>query len=127
MLVQSIVAHHVMRWPEAPRSELLGLVGICQDLSGLVGTCWEVVGTCQELLGGTSNVNFMESHFEGIAIVVNKILAKFPIPEILWSVPGSNNSGNDSGSFILIVESSQVIVWSLKLSITIWTGSRINM
>ena len=30
---------------------------------------------------------------------------------------GSNKSGSDSGSFILIVKSSQVIVWSLKSSV----------
>ena len=68
---------------------LLGLVGTCQDLSGLVGTCREFVGTCWELWGGIGYVDFMESHFEGIAIVVNKILAEFPIPEILRSVPAS--------------------------------------
>ena len=59
---------------------LSGLVGSCPDLSGVVGTCWD-------LLGLVGNVDFMESHFEGIAIVVNKISAKFPIPKILRSVP----------------------------------------
>ena len=34
-------------------------------------------------------MDFMESHFEGIAIVVYKILVEFPIPEILRSVPGA--------------------------------------
>ena len=51
--------------------DLSGLVGASRDLSGLVG-----------------NVDFMESHFEGIAIVVDKISAECPIPEILRSVPG---------------------------------------
>ena len=74
-----------------------GLSGLVGSLSGLVRTCQEffgscqelsgVVGTCQELLGLVGNVDFMESHFEGIAIVVDKISAKFPIPKILWSVP----------------------------------------
>ena len=64
------------------QSMSFGLVGACRDLLGLVGTC-------RDLSGGIGNVDFMESHFEGIAIVVEKILAKFPIPEILWSVPGS--------------------------------------
>ena len=54
-----------MHWPEAPCSELLGVVRhcwefvrSCQDLSGVVGTCrelsgvcWEFVGTCQEESG----------------------------------------------------------------------------
>ena len=96
-----------MHWPEAPHLELLGIVrsllgvvgtcrdlgvvGSCQDLSGLcrdfVRTCWDLLGVCWDLSGGIGNVDFMESHFEGIAIVVNKILAEFPIPEILRSVP----------------------------------------
>ena len=73
------------------------LSGVCWDLSGFVETCQEFVGTCQDLLrlvrtcwdlsGLVRNVDFMESHFEGIAIVVDKIFAKFPIPKILWSVP----------------------------------------
>ena len=75
-------------WLEAPCLELSGLVGACWDLLWLVGSCWEVVKTCQELLGGIGNVDFMESHFEGITIVVNKFLAESPIPKILWSVPG---------------------------------------
>ena len=75
-----------MRWLEAPRLELSGLVGTCREF---VGTCREFVRTCRDLSGGIGNVDFMESYFEGIAIVVNKILAKFPIPEILRSVPGN--------------------------------------
>ena len=63
------------------------LVGTCRDLSGLVGTCWD-------LLGGIGNVDFMESQFEGIAIVVDKISAEFPIPEILRSVPGTLRKKN---------------------------------
>ena len=59
---------------------LSGLVGACRGLSGLVGTSRDFSG----LLG---NVDFMESHFEGIAVVVHKISAEFPIPEILRSVP----------------------------------------
>ena len=74
-----------------------GLLGVCWDLSGLVrsllglvGTCWDFYGVCQDLWGFVGicrdlsgvvgYVDFMESHFEGIAIVVYKILAKFPIP-----------------------------------------------
>ena len=33
------------------------------------------------------------------------------------SFTGSNKSGSESGSFILIVKLSQVIVWSLKSSV----------
>ena len=73
---------------------LLGLVGscrelsgVCWDLSGVVGSLSGLVGSCRELSGVVGNVDFMESHFEGIAIVVNKISAEFPIPEILRSVP----------------------------------------
>ena len=75
-----------------------GLVVTCREF---VGTCWEfvrscrellgVVGSCRELSGLVGNVDFMESHFEGIAIVVDKISAEFPIPEILRSVPGINS------------------------------------
>ena len=88
-----------------------GLVGACWGLSGLVGSCREFVGACRnlsgvvgscrelsELVGSLSgvvgNVDFMESHFEGIAIVVNKMLAEFPIPEILRSVPGKRFVGH---------------------------------
>ena len=77
----------------SPRRISRGLLGLVR----LVGTCWEFVGTCrdlsglvgacQDLSGVVGNVDFMESHFEGITIVVNKILAKFPIPKILRSVP----------------------------------------
>ena len=80
---------------------LLGVVGTCPELSGLVGSWWDLSGVCRDLSGvcrdlsgvcrdlsgGIGNVDFMESHFEGIAIVVNKILAEFPIPKILRSVP----------------------------------------
>ena len=72
--------HFSMKNSQCPLG-LLGLVGACQEF---VGTCQEFVGSCRELSGMWI---FMESHFEEIAIVVNKILAKFPIPEILQSVP----------------------------------------
>ena len=42
----------------------------------------------------------MESHFEGIAIVVDKILAEFPIPKILRSVPGTLHKILGIGIFI---------------------------
>ena len=67
-----------------------GLVGSCRELSGVVRSCRElsgVVGSCRELSGVVGNVDFMESHFEGIAFVVDKIPAEFRIPEILRSVP----------------------------------------
>ena len=97
-LARSIVAHHVTHAGQKHLAwscrELSGLVGSCPDLSGVVGSLLGLVGrnrdlsgVCRDLLGGIGNVDFMESHFEGIAIVVNKILAEFPIPEILRSVP----------------------------------------
>ena len=77
----AIVAHHVTRTGRKHLAQscwdLSGLVRTCREF---VGTCQEVVGTCQELSGGIGNVDFMESHFEGIAIVVNIISAEFPIP-----------------------------------------------
>ena len=61
-----------MHWLKAPRSEL----------SGVVGNCREFVGSCRELL------ELVGRNREcGIAIVVDKISAEFPIPEILRSVP----------------------------------------
>ena len=76
---------------------LSGLVGACGglsrvcgefvgSLSGLVGTCRDL-SSCRDLWGVVGNVDFLESHFEGIAIVVDKISAEFPTPEILRSVP----------------------------------------
>ena len=79
--------------------ELSGVVGSCRELLGVVGSCREFVGTCRDLSG---NVDFMESHFEGIAIVVDKISAEFPIPEILRSVPASHHSVDP-------------VVWNLRM------------
>ena len=101
-----IVAHHMtcacqkhLAWSCQDLSGLVEACWGCWDLSGLVrsllglvGTCREVVRTCQELSGGIGNVDFMESHFEGIAIVVDIILDEFLIPEILWSVPAKHDT-----------------------------------
>ena len=53
----------------------------------LVGSLSGVVGTCREELGMWIlwNLTLRESQ-----IVVNKILAEFPIPEILRSVPAAS-------------------------------------
>ena len=93
-LAPSIVAHHVTRAgrKHLARScwEFVGscreFVGSCRELSGVV-VGRDLSGVCRDLSGGIGNVDFMESHFEGIAIVFYKISAEFPIPEILRSVP----------------------------------------
>ena len=45
---------------------LLGLVGTCRDLSGVCRELLGLVGVCRDLSGLVRNVDFMESHFEGI-------------------------------------------------------------
>ena len=55
--------------------------------------------------------NFLET---SRSFLKHLCLIKIIAPE--KSFTGSNQSGSDSGSFMWIVKSSQVIVWSLKSS-----------
>ena len=63
------------------------LLGVCQDLLGLVGTCRDLSGVCQDLLGVCGECGFLWNLTlrELQLWLIN--FSRIPIPKILWSVP----------------------------------------